>query len=91
MNKITVNPDLANVDYTNLLDKILKVLQQNQIFTISPDKKKVMINIDEVVNEVIKLNPHNPLGNQKAARSATLNFTPVTEVSFRETIKEILK
>ncbi|MEA5576381.1 hypothetical protein [Anabaena sp. UHCC 0451] len=91
MNKIAINPDLANVDYTDLLDKILRVLQNQQIFTISPDGKKVMININEVVNEVIKLIPHNPLGNQKAARSATLNFTPGTEDSFREKIKEILK
>ncbi|MFM6007432.1 MAG: hypothetical protein ACKPB7_29935, partial [Sphaerospermopsis kisseleviana] len=42
-----------------------------------------------VVNEVIKLTPHNPLGNQKAARSATLNFTPGTEDSFREKIRQI--
>jgi hypothetical protein len=91
MNKIIINPDLANVDYTDLLDKIIQVLQNNQIFIISPDRKKVMININDVVNEVIKLTPHNPLGNERVLRSATLNFIPGTEVSFREKIREIVK
>ncbi|MBD2147003.1 hypothetical protein [Sphaerospermopsis sp. FACHB-1194] len=89
MNRIAINPDLANVDYTDLLDKILRVLKNQQIFIISADNKRVKVDINEVVNEVIKLTPHNPLGNQKAARSATLNFTPGTEVSFREKIRQI--
>lgn len=90
MNRIAINPDLANVDYTDLLDKILRVLKNQQIFIISADNKRVKVDINEVVNEVIKLTPHNPLGNQKAARSATLNFTPGTEDSFREKIRQIV-
>lgn len=90
MNKIAINPDLANVDYTDLLNKIVQVLQNKQIFTISADRKKVMININDVVNEVIKLTPHNPLGNERILRSATLNFIPGTEDLFREKIKQIV-
>ncbi|WP_353929367.1 hypothetical protein WJM97_13685 [Okeanomitos corallinicola TIOX110] len=89
MNRIAINPDLANVDYTDLLDKILQVLKDQQIFKISEDQKRVLININEVVNEVIKLNPYNPLGNERSVRAATLNFSPNSQASFREKIKEI--
>ncbi|TAE55260.1 MAG: hypothetical protein EAZ87_20640 [Nostocales cyanobacterium] len=90
MNKITINPDLANVDYTDLLDKIIQVLKEKQIFKISDDKNRVLININEVVNEVLNLKPYNPLGNQKGVRSATLNFVPGTEDLFKEKIKQIV-
>ena len=48
MNKITINPDLANVDYTDLLAKILLVLQKpnQEIFTLSNGSKHLQINID---------------------------------------------
>ncbi|WP_413174352.1 hypothetical protein [Anabaena azotica] len=91
MNKIAINPDLANVDYTDLLNKILQVLKQKQIFTISSDHKRVRININEVVNEVIKLNPYNPLGNERLVRAATLNFSPNSQDSFIAKIKEIVE
>lgn len=89
MNKIAINPELANVDYTDLLNKILKVLQQKQIFKISPDAKRVMIDINKVVNEVIKMNPYNPLGKERGVRTATLNFSPGSENLFSDKIKQI--
>ncbi|MBD1213620.1 MAG: hypothetical protein H9534_12920, partial [Dolichospermum circinale Clear-D4] len=89
MNRIITNSDLANVDYTDLLDKILKVIENQQIFQISTDNRRVLININQVVNEVIKLNPANPLGNERAVRSATLNFSANSQDLFIERIKEI--
>jgi hypothetical protein len=89
MNKITINPDLANVDYTDLLVKILKILKEKQIFTISPDNQRVLININQVVNEVIDLQPYNPLGNERSVRTATLNFSSGSQDSFSQQIKEI--
>lgn len=89
MNRIITNSDLANVDYTDLLDKILKVIENQQIFQISTDNRRVLININQVVNEVIKLNPANPLGNERAVRSATLNFSANSQDLFIQRIKEI--
>ncbi|TAF06656.1 MAG: hypothetical protein EAZ77_11725 [Nostocales cyanobacterium] len=89
MNKIAINPDLANVDYTDLLTKILLVLKQKQIFKISEDNKRVLININEVVNEVINLNPYNPLGNERSVRASTLNFSANSQDLFIAQIKEI--
>lgn len=89
MNKITINPDLANVDYTDLLTKILQVLKQKQIFKISEDNKRVLIDINTVVNEVINLNPYNPLGNERSVRAATLNFSANSQDLFIAQIKEI--
>ncbi|MTJ10471.1 hypothetical protein FJR04_22800, partial [Anabaena sp. UHCC 0204] len=89
MNKITINPDLANVDYTDLLTKILLILKQKQIFNISKDNQRILININEIVNEVIKLNPYNPLGNERSVRAATLNFSSGSQDSFIQQIKEI--
>jgi len=90
MNKIAINPDLANVDYTDLLTKILQVLKEKQIFTISKDNQRVFININELVNEVIKLNPENPLGNERLFGAATLNFSANSQDSFDKKIKEIV-
>ena len=89
MNRIITNSDLANVDYTDLLAKILKVIENQQIFQISTDNRRVLININQVVNEVIKLNPANPLGNERAVRSATLNFSSHSQDTFITQIKEI--
>lgn len=91
MNKIAINPDLANVDYTDLLNKILQVIKEKQIFTVSPDNNRVLININQVVNEVIKLNPANPLANERSIRAATLNFSANSQDLFIERIKEIVQ
>ena len=89
MNRIITNSDLANVDYTDLLAKILKVIENQQIFQISTDNRRVLIDVNQVVNEVIKLNPANSLGNERAVRSATLNFSSHSQDTFITQIKEI--
>ena len=92
MNRITINPDLANVDYTDLLAKILLVLQKpyQQIFKISDDNNRLRINIDQVANEVANLQVENPLGaSGNSVRSATVNISPGSEQNFRTQIHAI--
>ncbi|MBD2690300.1 hypothetical protein [Anabaena catenula] len=92
MNKITINPDLANVDYTDLLTKILQVLQKpnQQIFKLVDDSKHLEINIDQVATEVANLQVENPLGaSANSVRSATVNISPGSEEQFRTQIHAI--
>jgi hypothetical protein len=92
MNNITINPDLANVDYTDLLAKILLVLQRpnQEIFKISDDSKHLQINIDQVATEVANLQVENPLGSSaNSVRSATVNISPGSEQNFRTQIHAI--
>jgi hypothetical protein len=92
MNRITINPDLANVDYTDLLAKILLVLQKpyQQIFKLSDDNNRLRINIDQVANEVANLQVENPLGaSGNSVRSATVNISPGSEQNFRTQIHAI--
>lgn len=92
MNKITINPDLANVDYTDLLAKILLVLQKpnQEIFKLSDDNKRLRINIDQVATQVANLQVENPLGaSANSVRSATVNISPGSEAKFRTQIHAI--
>ncbi len=92
MNKIIINPDLANVDYTDLLAKILLVLQKpnQEIFKLYDDNKRLQINIDQVVTEVANMQVENPLGaSANSVRSATVNISPGSEAKFRTQIHEI--
>jgi len=92
MNKIATNSDLANVDYTDLLAKILLVLQKpnQEIFKLSDDKKRLRINIDQVATKVANLQVENPLGaSANSMRSATVNISPGSEEKFRTQIHAI--
>ena len=92
MNKITINSDLTNVDYTDLLAKILLVLQKpnQQIFKLSDDNNRLRINIDQVATEVANLQVENPLGaSGNSVRSATVNISPGSEQNFRTQIHAI--
>ncbi len=89
MNKIVVNSDLAYLDYSDLLNKILEVLTQKPVFSISQDGCRMRINVEEVATEVMKLNPSNPLVSDRSARAATLNFSPNTQDLFRKQIEKI--
>lgn len=89
MNKIVVNSDLAYLDYSDLLNKILEILKQKPLFSISQDGRRMRINVEEVATEVMKLNPSNPLVNNWSAHAATLNFSPNTQDLFRKQIEKI--
>jgi hypothetical protein len=83
--------DLVTVDYGDLLDKILEVLQGNNPFSISGDRKRLLIDIDTLANQVATCKEvQNPLGNcENQADYATVNFLPEVEVRFRSQVREI--
>lgn len=83
--------DLVTVDYGDLLDKILEVLQEKNPFSISGDRKRLLIDIDTLANQVATCKEvENSLGNcENQADSATVNFLPEVEVRFRSQVKEI--
>ena len=57
------NSDLVTVDYGDLLEKILEVVQENNPFSISGDRKRLLIDIDTLANQVATCKEvQNPLG-----------------------------
>ncbi|MEB3182407.1 MAG: hypothetical protein VKL59_25735 [Nostocaceae cyanobacterium] len=83
--------DLAYVDYTNLLEKILLILNQEpKLFSISTDGNRLRIDIDKVANQVAGLQIENPLGvSANSVRSGTVNFSPGAKERFPKQIREI--
>ena len=83
--------DLVTVDYGDLLDKILEVLQEKNPFSISGDRQRLLIDIDTLANQVATCKEvQNSLGNcENQGDSATVNFLPEVEVRFRSKVREI--
>jgi hypothetical protein len=89
MNRIIPNPDLANVDYTDLLNKILQVLQEQQIFEIHHNNQWLLINSNQIATQITQLQVNNPLGNATAVDTATLNLSAGSEERFCQQIRQI--
>ncbi|NEQ10797.1 MAG: hypothetical protein F6K37_34225 [Moorea sp. SIO4E2] len=72
--------DLVKTDYSDLLNKILKVLRSEQTknpFRLASDRKQLVIDIDSIATQVAALSVHDPLGGSaNYVRSATVNFSP---------------
>ena len=82
--------DLVPVDYGDLLDKILEVLQGKNPFSVSGDRRRLLIDIDAVAAQISSLNVRPPLGGfERQAHSATVNFTPELETQFGTQIRQI--
>jgi hypothetical protein len=83
--------DLVAVDYSDLLDKILEVLQDKNPFKVSGDRRRLIVDIDTVGDRVASCEQvQNPLGDcEIQADSATVNFMPEVEVRFRTQVREI--
>jgi len=82
--------DLVPVDYGDLLDKILEVLQGKNPFNISEDRRRLLIDIDTIAADVAKLQVRKPLGSfERQADSATVNFPPEVEVNFGSQVRQI--
>ena len=84
------NSDLVLVDYGNLLDNILEVLQRNNPFSLSDDKRRLLIDIDAVANQIASSQVLPLLGSfERFARSATVNFPAEVETKFGSQIREV--
>ncbi len=82
--------DLVPVDYGDLLDKILEVLQGKNPFSVSGDRRRLLIDIDAVAAQISSMNVRHPLGGfERQAHSATVNFTPELETQFGTQIRQI--
>jgi len=82
--------DLVPVDYGDLLDKILEVLERNNPFSVSDDQHRLLIDIDAVANQIATSQVLPPLGSfERSARSATVNFPAEVETKFGNQIRQI--
>ena len=82
--------DLVPVDYGDLLDKILEVLQGNNPFSVSDDKRRLLIDIDAVANQIAISQVLPALGSfERQAHSATVNFPAQVETRFGSQIRQI--
>ena len=82
--------DLVPVDYGDLLDNILEVLQGKNPFSVSGDRRRLLIDIDAVAAQISSMNVRHPLGgSERLAHSATVNFTPEVETRFATQVRQI--
>lgn len=85
--------ELVPLDYSDLLQKILTVLKNQQTknpFAISQTADWLNIDIDEIAFQVAKLQIDNPLGSYSSnARSATVNFSPAYKELFSSQVQQI--
>ena len=82
--------DLVPVDYGDLLDKILEVLQGNNPFKISDDRDRLIVDIDALAADVAKKQVQPPLGSfEPQANSATVNFPSQIEDHFGDRVRQI--
>ena len=82
--------DLVPVDYGDLLDKILEVLQGKNPFSVSEDNRRLLIDIDAIAADVSRKQVRQPLGSfEPQADSATVNLPPEIEEHFGSQVKEI--
>ncbi|MFP4296725.1 MAG: hypothetical protein ACLFT0_02575 [Spirulinaceae cyanobacterium] len=84
---------LVRVNYSNLLNKILAVLQDQQAknpFNLSPDGNRLLIDLDEIAFQVASSQIENPLGNAaSSAKSATVNWSKGSKFNFINQVQEI--
>ncbi|MGB7890597.1 MAG: hypothetical protein WCF82_01525 [Microcoleus sp.] len=91
MNILTLgDSDLVPVDYGDLLDKILEVLQSKNPFNISDDRRRLIVDIDAIAADVAKMQVRTPLGSfEPQADAATVNFPPEVEELFGDRVRQI--
>jgi len=82
--------DLVPVDYSDLLDKILEVLQGKNPFSVSEDSRRLLIDIDAIAADVANKQVRPPLGSfERQADSATVNFPAEVETRFGSQVRQI--
>ncbi len=85
--------DLVTVDYSDLLEKIVEVLKNQQTknpFSIKGDCKRLLIDIDLIATKVASLQVENPLGaSANSVRTATVNFSPGFKERFPDKVRQI--
>ncbi len=81
--------ELVPVDYSDLLEKLLQNLRNQQPFRLSENGQRLQIDIDTVASQVATSQVQNPLSSSQGVRSATINFTAGFRDSFPNKVGEI--
>jgi hypothetical protein len=87
--------DLVNVDYSDLLTKILEILQEPQRDSLvsrsnNNNGQRLLINIDQIADRVASLSIENPLGSDRSkAKSATISFSKHRDKDFIKQVQDI--
>ena len=82
--------DLVPVDYGDLLDKILEILQAKNPFNVSDDRRRLIVDIDAIAADIAKIEVRQPLGSfERLADAATVNFPQEVEEHFGDLVKQI--
>ncbi|MEG5041696.1 MULTISPECIES: hypothetical protein [unclassified Microcoleus] len=82
--------DLVPVDYGDLLDKILEILQSKNPFSVSEDNRRLLVDIDTIAADVSNKQVRQPLGSwERQAHSATVNLPPEIEERFGSQVRQI--
>ncbi len=81
--------ELVQLDYSDLLQIILQTLTEHNIFQLSENRDRLLIDIDTVASQVAILPVQNPLTSINGVRSASVNFTPGFRETFPRQIREI--
>ena len=87
VNELREGDNLTPVDYSSLLEEILKKLLEKNLFKISSNNQVLEINIDEIAGFVARKKVENPISDTRFVRSATINFA--SEENFCNKIREI--
>ncbi|MEG4233772.1 hypothetical protein QUA40_16915 [Microcoleus sp. Pol11C3] len=91
MNILRLGDDeLVPVDYGDLLDKILETLHTKNPFSVSEDRRRLLIDIDTIAADVTQKEVRKPLGSlERQAHSATVNFPAEIEEHFGSQVRQI--
>ena len=87
VNELREGDNLIPVNYQSLLEQIFKKLPEQNLFKISSDCRRLLINIDEIAASIATTNIQNPLSTTKGVRVASVNF--VNREKFLTQIREI--
>ncbi|MEA5534418.1 hypothetical protein [Crocosphaera sp. XPORK-15E] len=87
--------NLVSLDYSDILNKIIEVLQSDksqQLFKVSEDGKRLLMNIDEIAYQVACLSIASPFSDTaKGTKCASINLRTDLENQFSSQLKNIQK
>ncbi len=81
--------NLEPVDYSDILNKIIQQITQQQPFKISKNKNHLIIDLETITEQLIKQNIANPISSKGIIKSATVNFNSNTQNIFNQQIRQI--
>lgn len=81
--------DLAPVDYSDILQKILGLVRHENPFKISKDGNHLIVDLDAIATQIAVAKIQSPITSSQRVRSATVNFSPSFLPKFPGLIRDI--